>query len=89
MSRRIGRLHRLGSRSTAASAAPATPAQQDVELELLEDNEMDFPIEELREFLSADLFDVPADPAFKEGLREKLWELIQSGSFGYGKTRGD
>ena len=41
--------------------------------------------DELREFLSADLFDVPADPVFKEGLREKLWEAIRSGSFGYGK----
>jgi hypothetical protein len=69
-------------------AAEATPAHQDAELELIEENEMDIPIEELREFLSADLFEVPADPAFKEGLREKLWELIRSGRFGYGKHRG-
>ena len=31
------------------------------------------------------LLDVPADPAFKEALREKLWDMIQSKSFGYGR----
>jgi hypothetical protein len=60
-----------------------------VEFELFDESELDVPVEELREFLSADLFDVPADPSFKEGLREKLWELIQSGSFGYGRWRRD
>ena len=34
-------------------------------------------IEELREFLQADALDVPVDPAFKERLRRKLWELVQ------------
>jgi hypothetical protein len=58
-----------------------------VELDLAEETDMeDIPLDELREFLSADLFEVPADPMFKEGLREKLWEAIQSGSFGYGKS---
>ena len=37
----------------------------------------DFTIEELREFLQADSFDVPVDPAFKERLRRKLWDLLQ------------
>ena len=37
----------------------------------------DFTIEELREFLQADSLDVPVDPAFKERLRRKLWELVQ------------
>ena len=32
---------------------------------------------ELREFLAADYVPIQADPAFKEGLRKKLWTLIQ------------
>jgi hypothetical protein len=42
-----------------------------------EDAMMDFTIEELREFLQADLLDVPVDPRFKERLRRRLWELVQ------------
>lgn len=34
--------------------------------------------EELREFLSADLADVHADPRFKERLRVRLWDLLKS-----------
>lgn len=79
---------RFRYRSPVAPAAATT--HTDGEFDLVDDeNEMDVPIEELREFLSADLFEVPADPAFKQGLREKLWELVQSGSFGYGKSRRD
>lgn len=37
----------------------------------------DFTIEELREFLQGDSLDVPVDPAFKERLRQRLWELVQ------------
>lgn len=37
----------------------------------------DFSIDELREFLEADLADVPVDPEFKERLRERLWALVQ------------
>jgi hypothetical protein len=37
----------------------------------------EFTIEELREFLQGDSGDVPVDPAFKERLRRKLWELVQ------------
>ncbi len=41
----------------------------------------DVTLDELREFLEADLMDVKADPAFKERLRKKLWDLVlmQSG----------
>lgn len=35
-------------------------------------------IEELQEFLQADLLDVPVDPAFKERLKQRLWELVQA-----------
>ncbi len=39
---------------------------------------MDFTMDELREFLAADHLDVPADPDFRERLRRKLWDLVQS-----------
>ena len=42
------------------------------------DSPADFDPDELREFLSADIMDVPHDPAFKEELREKLWALIRA-----------
>jgi hypothetical protein len=35
-------------------------------------------MDELREFLEADHYDLSADPEFKERLREKLWDLVQS-----------
>jgi len=37
----------------------------------------DFSIDELREFLEADLVDVKVDPEFKERLRRQLWDLLQ------------
>ena len=37
----------------------------------------EFTIEELREFLQGDALDAPVDPAFKERLRQRLWELVQ------------
>lgn len=40
------------------------------------DRPMEFDPDELREFLAADMMDVPADPEFKEALRQKLWRLI-------------
>ncbi len=39
---------------------------------------MDFTMEELREFLEADLIDVRADPEFKERLRRQLWKMVQA-----------
>ena len=38
---------------------------------------MDFDPDELREFLGADLVDVPVDPRFKERLRRKLWKMVR------------
>jgi hypothetical protein len=35
-------------------------------------------MDELREFLAADLFDAMADPKFKEELRQTLWDFLQS-----------
>ena len=43
-----------------------------------EDALSDVTLDELREFLEADIMDVKADPAFKERLRKKLWDLVQA-----------
>ena len=40
------------------------------------DEAANFTMDELREFLEADLLDVQADPGFKERLRQKLWALV-------------
>ncbi len=48
------------------------------EREALNEDTMDFSMDELREFLETDPLEVRADPGFKERLREKLWDLIQS-----------
>lgn len=37
---------------------------------------LDVSVEELSEFLEADLVEVDANPEFKERLRQKLWELV-------------
>ena len=46
----------------------------------LDDSLMDFTLEELREFLEADLVEVRADPEFKERLRRRLWDLVRDRS---------
>ena len=51
-----------------------------------EDVLADVSIDELREFLEADLFESSADPAFKERLRERLWALVQD-RYGPGNER--
>ncbi len=35
-------------------------------------------MDELREFLEADLFGATADPKFKEELRQTLWDFLQN-----------
>ena len=55
--------------------------EQDREaLKMMEDILSDFSIDELREFLEADLVDVKVDPEFKERLRKQLWDLVQERS---------
>jgi hypothetical protein len=44
---------------------------------MMEDILTDFSIDELREFLEADLVDVKVDPEFKERLRKQLWDMVQ------------
>ena len=46
----------------------------------------DFSIDELREFLEADLVDVKVDPEFKERLRKQLWDLVQERARGSQRT---
>lgn len=43
----------------------------------LDESAIEFSPEELREFVAADFVEVKADPAFREGLRKKLWTLVQ------------
>lgn len=47
--------------------------------ESLPGDESDWTVDpaELREFLAGDLFEVEADPVFKERLRQKLWRLVR------------
>ena len=44
----------------------------------MEEGAMDATTEELREFLEADHIPVPANSEFRERLRRKLWEIVQS-----------
>ncbi len=41
------------------------------------ENPMDFDPDELREFLAADMMDVPVAPGFREQLRRKLWLIVK------------
>jgi hypothetical protein len=48
----------------------------------------EYSMDELREFLEADLVDVHADPEFKHSLREKLWEMVQAQNARRGRGSG-
>jgi len=72
-----------GGGASKRGASPAAP--RNVETELLEEADLEFTLEELREFLSADFAEIEADPAFKDELREKLLHMIRTGAFGYGR----
>ncbi len=50
----------------------------------LVENPMDFDPDELREFLAADMMDVPVAPGFREQLRRKLWLMVK---MRYGRRR--
>jgi hypothetical protein len=54
----------------------------------LDDSLMDFSLDELREFLEADLVEVRADPELKERLRRRLWNLVRDRS-GLGRGGGE
>jgi len=44
---------------------------------VVDEGVLDCSLDELREFLEADLVDVHADLEFKQSLRRKLWDLVQ------------
>ncbi len=47
------------------------------EPEVIDEIAAEFSTEELQEFLEADRNPIPADPIFKERLREKLWKMLE------------
>ena len=44
---------------------------------MIEEIAAEYTTEELQEFLEADGNAVPADPIFKERLRERLWKMLE------------
>ena len=64
----------------------ASDRKAERDLKMADEAMADFTIEELREFLQGDSLDVQVDPAFKERLRQKLWDLVQEQ---VRKRRGD
>ena len=74
-------MNRLGPRKLRRQGNDRR-ADADQDEAMAEDQLMEFTAEELREFLQADLLDVPVDPRFKERLKRRLWELLQA------QTRG-
>jgi hypothetical protein len=47
--------------------------------QIMDEGAMEFTMDELREFLEGDRLDVRADPAFKERLRRRLWDMVLQG----------
>ncbi len=79
------RKNRRGPRqSNPASLADLDPDA----FEMMDDVLADFSVDELREFLEADLIDVPVDPEFKERLRRQLWDLVESRATNPASNRG-
>ncbi len=66
-----------GRNSTEKTEADQTPMQESNEAMNVELN-AEFSDEELQEFLEGDVLEVKADPAFKERLRRKLWDIVRS-----------
>jgi hypothetical protein len=44
----------------------------------INEDAMEFTVEELREFLEGDVLNVRADPEFKERLRRMLWDMVRA-----------
>jgi len=42
------------------------------------DGALECSLDELREFLEADLVEVPIDLEFKQSLRSRLWDMVQT-----------
>jgi hypothetical protein len=69
---------RLGNKADRAADRAKGRAEESglQEREVIEEIASEFATEELREFLEADQHPIEADPAFKEGLRDKLWKFL-------------
>ena len=65
------------STEKAQSDQSSQKPTQDVNEEMDAELSTEFSDEELQEFLEGDGLDVRADPAFKERLRRKLWEIVR------------
>ncbi len=69
-------MNRLGPRKLRQQVG-----KQDADAErdqaMTDDVMTEFTVEELREFLQGDILDVQVDPAFKERLKRRLWELVK------------
>ena len=61
----------------SADAAQGAAEKAGREMLVIEEIAAEFSTEELLEFLEADQRPVDADPAFRERLREELWELVR------------
>jgi hypothetical protein len=70
-------------RSVARDAGPTDEA-------IADDGALECSLDELREFLEADLADIPVDLEFKESLRKRLWELVRARNrMQRGSAKGD
>jgi hypothetical protein len=77
----------VGRRKKRQIRRDAAVEQHRETLNMMSDDVLtDFSIDELREFLEADLVDVKVDPEFKERLRKQLWDLVQDRARGPQRT---
>ena len=77
----------VGRRKKRQSGRDALAEQDREKLNMMSDDVLtDFSIDELREFLEADLVNVDVDPEFKERLRKQLWDLVQDRARGPQRT---
>lgn len=74
----------LGGRTRRDAGTPRIGAE-----DVIDTASSDFSIDELREFLEADLVESQADPEFKERLRRRLWLMVQERARKRGVTRSD
>ena len=72
MKRRVSRGPLEGSGSAEKSM------EQEQDANMIDEALLEASVEELRDFLAADMVGVQADPAFKERLRRELWKLVES-----------
>ena len=69
-------------RAACAAAAPGEELTGDAASEALV---LEASHDELLEFLSGDIDPVPADPVFRDELREQLWSIVEEGALSRSK----